>query len=371
MKKQFLLTVLIALAAGTGAGICAAVVTSQSLNDYTRSLLADKQLPTVDIQQPTPIPGTYEEALSRVRENAKTGIVTLMPTSVDSVFPKDWKKSASALGFGAVVSGDGWIAVDASVIDGVKDPVKEIDVWIAGTRYSVTSVVRDTATSVVMMHTSATGLAPLGFAATAGARSGVMMFAVDGMGGITPDAVVQSDMGIGAEARPAEQFATTWTLSGTLPEKSMPLLNAAGELAGFAQKGSMTALPLHHALSTVRSIVRTGASSEAMLGAYIVDLAHEFNINPDLKQHLRAGALVLAPDAVTHATVRGGPAAEAGFAAKDIILAVDGESLTEFTSLAEILSSYTPGSTAKCTVLRAGQTITIAVVLSDATTVVY
>lgn len=361
----------LAVAAGAGAGVIAAVWTSRSLDDYAASLLAGRRLPQVSTQQPTPIPGTYEEALSRVRESARTGIAAVMPVSTDSFAAKSWLNDASALGYGAIVSDDGWVAVDASVLDGIKNPLKDIDVWMNGKRYAVESVVRDTQTTVVMLHTSATGVSPLGFASTNGAHSGEMMFAVDANAGVFPTAVAQSDEEILSGAQRAEAFTTDWELTIASAQLSSPLLNAAGELSGFVRAGDVHALPLHQALQAIRSVVKTGSDATSVLGAYTIDLAHVYNVDADLRQNLRAGALIFSPDTAVHATVRGGPAAEAGFASKDIILAVDGESITESTSLAEILALYDPGDVARCTVLRAGQTMTISVTLGDAATLVY
>ena len=364
-------SLLLAIAAGAGAGIVAAVWTSRSLDDYAASLLAGRRLPQVSTQQPTPIPGTYEEALSRVRESARTGVAAVMPVSTDSFAAKSWLDDASVLGFGAIVSDDGWVAVDASVLDGVKNSLKDIEVWMNGKRYAVQTVVRDSQTSVAMLHTSATGVSPLGFASTNGRHSGEMMFAVDALGGVLPTAVAQSDEEILSGAQHAETFTTDWELSDASMVLSSPLLNAAGELAGFVRAGDAHALPLHQALHAIRSVVKTGSDAASAFGAYSIDLAHAYNIDADLRQNLRAGALIFSPDASIHATVRGGPAAEAGFASKDIILAVDGESITETTSLAEILALYDPGDVARCTVLRAGQTMTISVTLGDASVLVY
>ena len=372
MKRYtFPLTILLALAAGAGAGITSAVVTTQSLNDYSRMLLADRHLPAIATTQPTPIPGTYEEALNRVRENTKTGIATLMPASKDSELSKDLLQESSALGYGAVVSDDGWVLIHGGLLDTIKNPLIDIDVWIAGKRVAITSVVADAKTGATLLETTATGVTPLGFAATEDVKAGTMMFAVDGNGGVTPNAVMQPDAQILAGSQPAEHFTTTWFMTSERSQGSMPLVNAGGELSGLIEEGGENAIPLHHMLDVIRSVVKTKTLSSAFLGAYTVDIAHEHNLSADVLQNLKAGAIVLAPDAIIHATVRGGPAAEAGFASRDIILAVDGVSVTKSESLAEILESYAPSDVAKFTVLRAGKTLTISVTLGDAQKMIY
>lgn len=369
---SFVRIVLLSLAAGTGAGMVSALWTLQARDQYAAALLADRgYVPQIASQQPQPIPGTYEEALSRVHEQAHTGIATFMPTSSDSVLSKDMLRRSSALGYGAIVSNDGWVAVDAEVFADVKNPENSVEVWVNGTRYAIASLVYDTLTSLVMVRTTAVRVLPLGFAETGGVRSGSLMFAVDGDGAVLPVSVQDSDAEIIVGAQPSERFETQWLLQSAAFAVSAPLLNGSGELAGFTHQGNATVLPLHHALGALRTAMKTNAVPHAALGAYVVNLADAYSLSADVTHSLRAGALVLSPDGVIHATVRGGPAATAGFAQKDIILAVDGEPLTESTSLAEILSLYRPGDTAICTVLRGDETITLSVVLGDTATLVY
>ena len=362
---------LLALVAGAGAGVVSSVWTSRSLDEYAKALLAERRLPEVSTQKPSPIPGTYEEALSRVRDSARTSVATLLPISDDETSPANWLSTDDALGYGVVVSDDGWVLVDASALQDVRDPVEDIEVWIGGKAYAITSVFRDVLTSAVMLNTDATGVSAVGFATANNVRAGEMMFAVDGNDGVLPTAVVVPDATFSALPEKAEVFATEWILDGAAVALSMPLMNGAGELTGLVQAGEVSALPLHHAMNALRDVLRSGTTAYPALGAYVLDLSHAYNISSDLKQNLRAGALVIAPNATTRVTVRGGAAAQAGIAANDIILAVDGESVTEAVTLAEILIAYDPGDIARFTILRAGQTITLSVTLSDYVNLVY
>jgi S1-C subfamily serine protease len=309
--------------------------------------------------------------LVRVRESARTGVATIMPVATTSSIPADWLAEGDALGYGAVVSDDGWIAVEASVLKNARDIEKEIAVWINGTSYSVTNVARDVLTSVVMLQTTARNVSAIGFATTNDIRAGEMLFAVQGQDDVVPLSVSATDDALFSLPERAEVFATTWTLHMSPAAVSTPLLNGGGELVGFVAANDTHGLPLHHAIEAIRDVLRSGETTYPALGAYVVDLADAYNISPELKQNLRAGALVIGADATTRATVRGGPAAQAGIAANDILLAVDGESITESVTLAEILTAYDPGDTARFTLLRAGQTITLSVTLGDYVNLVY
>ena len=362
-------TIILALSAGAGAGIVSAVWTSRALDDYAQRLRGAIGISNVTPDVPSPIPGTYEEALTRVQERSRASVATLLPKTVDGTSPTGWVAASEALGYGAIVSDDGWVAFDASAFDGVRNPETETDVWIAQTRYAITSIIRDEATSLVLVRVDAKNVVSMDFAVTDTVQSGMMMFAVDGSS-VTVDPVVEADAVTETGVLPAETFTTDWQLTQAV-SLSMPMMNAAGNLAGFARANVASALPLHHVLREVRDTVKSGSSQAAVLGAYTVDLAQTFGIDDAERQKTQAGALVVAPNAVTRAVVAKGPAANAGLALGDIILAVDGETITDKTTLAEVLSTYSPGSTARLTIYRGGETMTIAVTLGDASSVLY
>jgi serine protease Do len=64
--------------------------------------------------------------------------------------------------------------------------------------------------------------------------------------------------------------------------------------------------------------------------------------------------------------VAGSPAAAAGVRPRDVITAVDGQPLTDESTLAEILSQKKPGDTATLTIVRGGQQQDLSVTLGDA-----
>jgi serine protease Do len=362
-------TVLLGLAAGAGAGIVGAVWTSRALSDYADALRVAQHIPQISVTQPTPIPGTYEEALSRVRTRAQASVAAFLPQSTDGSAPSGWLFSSDVAAYGVVVSDDGWIAVEQSAFIGFAKPEDMLEVWIAQTRYTITDIVTDDATGVVMVHVDAKNLVSIDFASTEGVRSGTMMFAV-GETSVLPTEVMDSDVRVKDGVLPAETFATAWNLS-VRSDVSMPVLNAAGDLAGFIRAGTSTVLPLHHVLEAIRDVVKDGAISVPALGAYTVDLAETMAIAPSVRQDLRAGALVVAPNASTRAVLVGGPAADAGLVLGDVILSVDGELITQSTSLAELLATYDVGDVARLSVYRGGETVSISVTLEDQSAVIY
>lgn len=361
--------VILGLAAGAGAGIVGAVWTSRALSDYADQLRMAQQIPQISVTQPTPIPGTYEEALTRVRTRAQASVATVLPKSTDGTSPSTWLSSTDVIAYGVVVSDDGWIAVDQRALAEFSRPEDVLDIWIAQTRYGITSVVIDEETDLAMVQVEAKNLVSIDFASTEGVRSGTMMFAV-GESSVLPTAVVESDAQLASGVLPAETFATAWALADA-STLSMPVLNAAGDLAGFVHAGTSSALPLHHVIEAIRDVVKGGVISSPAMGVYTVDLAESVAIASSVRQDLRAGALVVAPNTATRAVLTGGPAADAGLALGDVILSVDGELITRSTSLAELLATYDVGDTARLSVYRGGETVTISVVLEDRSAVLY
>lgn len=68
------------------------------------------------------------------------------------------------------------------------------------------------------------------------------------------------------------------------------------------------------------------------------------------------------------AVAAGSPAAQAGLWPGDVITAIDSQTLTDESSLAQILSQYQPGDSLSLTVLRGCQQLTVQVWLGQAAT---
>src|SRR5688572_22338686 len=108
-SKLTLLVILLAIVAGSLSGVIAAVVSTQSLEEYARSLTNGERLFAISEPRPQPLPGTYEEALAQVQETGFAASALIRPTSVDSTNASQWVTRDSATGFGSVVTSDGWV----------------------------------------------------------------------------------------------------------------------------------------------------------------------------------------------------------------------------------------------------------------------
>lgn len=358
-------TLLLALSAGAASGVIAAVITSQALERYADYLLDRYRAPTVSEAKPSPVPGTFEEALSAVREAAAPSVAVFVAASVDSSIPSAFVDEADALGYGVVISSDGWIATTQLL----PSAIAASDAWIDGKRYAVSQVVDDTLTDVRLVKVEATDLSAVGFGAANVMESGEMLFALSADRGVAVTGLEESDALVLHGAQPAEALATTWTLNDAL-DAAVPLLNASGNLVGFSLDDG-AALPLHHALGFLQHTMRGDDAGHAGLGATVVDLSRALNVSAELRQNVTAGALVISSSSATRALVRGGSGAEAGLAEHDIIESVDGELITATQTLAELLATYQAGDTASLNVLRAGELVTVNVTFDDRADLLY
>jgi S1-C subfamily serine protease len=368
-QRHMLVTVIASLIVGACAGVISSIWTSNALDSYAASLLGDRGFTALEPRKPSTNPGDYNDALQRVRDAQSRSLAVITTKTSASTNPDRWIGPTNSLGLGVVVSANGWILTTQEQLVAVNDPVTDIDVWVRGTRYTVSEFSRDTLTDFVLLKLAeANGLSPLGFGSSEDVRSGDMVFVMPNALSFITATVQSSEHPRQIGPQPAEIFATDWQMSVTA-SVSGPVVSATGDLLAFMSADAQ-AIPLHHAAAYVQETLRSGVVTPAALGAYVIDISDIYNLDPELRQGLNAGALVIAPVGRLAVPVNT-PAAEAGVLAKDIITAVDGEAITSTTALSEILTTYDPGQTARLSVVRGGAPIEIPVVLGDATALVY
>lgn len=340
---------LVALIVGALSGVIAAVMTNQSIDRYTQTLSERMGFLSISEVKPRPLPGTYEESLERVQETGWPAYASILPASSDSAAASAWIRKEGAEGSGIVITNDGWILSHTSSLPNTT--LTGYEVWIAGERYEVESVVEDTLTDFVLFKIDAQGLSSIAFGTSQEMDGGEIIFHIPGGQEITSSSVTSVGFAQRDVILPAEAFVHTWK-TGCDAEEG-PVLNSNGELVAFMSDASV-AEPIHYALPFVESVLRTGEPQHAAIGAYTVDIATVLNVSEDIVDNVRAGALIQeGPRGM--AVLRGSPAAESGLEEGDIILAVDGTSISVDTSFAELVAEYQPGDTAELTILRDGE----------------
>ncbi|MCR4312056.1 MAG: S1C family serine protease [Candidatus Uhrbacteria bacterium] len=358
-------TILLSASVGTASGIIASVLTSQSLERYADFLLDRYRAPSVSTEKPSPVPGTYEEALTRVRSSAEASMAMFVPLSDDTSLPASMVDASDAVAYGMVISSDGWIVTTQLS----PDNLPSTDVWVDGMRYQVVQVIDDTLSDLRLVKVEGTGLTAVGFGSSNIMENGEMVFGLSPELGIALTYLEESDLTTLSGPQPAEIFATAWRIGDELGA-SLPLVNASGNLVGFTLENRL-ALPLHHGLGFLQRAMQGSDAGHAGLGASVIDLSRALNVESALRQGVSSGALILSSSSSERALVRGAAGAEAGLAVRDIILTVNGEAITSEQTLAELLATYEEGQTARLGILRSGESVSVTVTFGDAADLVY
>ncbi len=146
-----------------------------------------------------------------------------------------------------------------------------------------------------------------------------------------------------------------------------PLLNLRGEVVGIntaivsGAENIGFAIPINQAKRAIASVKATGEIQAPYLGVRYVMLTPE--IAEKQKLALQYGALLRGTEDGP-AVEPGSPAAKAGLLAEDIITELNGKKLTDERPLAMAIGERNVGDTVTLTVVRNGQTLTLAATLA-------
>lgn len=348
------------------AGTIASVFTQESLRQYIESLTRRESIGRLSEVQPRTLPGTYEEALTRVKEQAMPSVAILRSKTTDSLAPERWISEQDAATSGVVVTSDGWILFSGDVAEDWKNPVTDAEVWIGGERYSVEHVLSDVLTNVVLVKVTGANLPAIAFGESSQMLAGQIVFSV--MPSTTlATSVVRTDMPV-ASVVSAEQYATRWIVKDDVAPSF--LVNGAGEMVAFTVD-AFEAIPMDHLLPFIQSALRQKSVVYAGIGVTVVDISAVANLTEEAKMGETDGALVIGETSGVSAFVKNGPATTAGLKLYDVITAVNGVPVTHESSLALLLKSYAPGDQINLSVVRAGSEMEIPVTLGDYAKMLY
>lgn len=364
---------LLGVIAASLAGIASAVAVTQSLERYASSLLDDRRFAALSPRKIDPLPGTYEEALSAVRNAQSRSLVFFVDASAEKAFaPAIMKGDEVISGSGLIISADGWVLttkenltdylVGASAYEGMR-------VAYDGELFEVEKVVSDTMTEAVALKVkNVNGWPTIGIGASGDLLPGASVFGIGANKRIQASSIVASM--VDEEIAPAEIFAEHWSIEDALAA-GMPLLGSSGDAVGFMDGEGEAALPLYTMQPFIRQTLRGAPIVHAGLGVTVLDLSRFSTLDNDWRQGLSTGALIAPVATKLSALVEGGPADNAGLAINDVILAIDDVEVTDATSLAEILVTYAPDQRVNLLVMQDGEEREVTVTLGTAEELVY
>jgi S1-C subfamily serine protease len=142
-------------------------------------------------------------------------------------------------------------------------------------------------------------------------------------------------------------------------EEGGPVLDAAGAWLGmstFGPRHRVIVIPTATIERVVPLLQRDGRIARGWLGVALQAVAVPDALREDAGQS--SGLMVMS-------VVEGGPAAQAGILAGDIILSVDGTPAHRFRKMAKLLGADSIGRTADLRLIRSGQVITVQTTIAE------
>jgi len=271
-----------------------------------------------------------------------------------------------SLGSGVIVSSDGYILTNNHVVDGASD----IKVSLKDKREFKAQVVGvDPKTDIAVLKIPVTGLTPITFGDSAKTQVGDFVLAIGnpfGVGETVTMGIVSATQRSGLGLEDYEDFIQTDAAINP-GNSGGALINVHGDLIGIntsiltGEEGGGTegvgfAIPVNMARGIMDQLVKNGKVSRGYIGvgieAVTPDLAKAFGMDTP------TGALVgeVEPDS---------PGAKAGLQRGDIILAVDGQPVSDERDLRLRIAGMAPGQTVKLEILRNGQKLNVSVTLVE------
>ena len=273
-----------------------------------------------------------------------------------------------SLGSGVVANPDGYILTNDHVVSGASD----IQVFTQDKKKFKAKVIgTDTKTDIAVLKIDARGLPALTLGDSSKLKVGDVVFAIGDPFGVgetaTMGIVSATGRGLGGALEHYENFIQT-DAAINLGNSGDALIDLHGDLVGIntaiitggggGSQGVGFAIPIDMARNVMEQIVDHGKVVRGQLGVTIqsvgADMAKAFGLNQG------GGALVSEVTA-------GSPAAKVGIERGDIILALNGKTVSGPDDLSVHISEMSPGSTVHLKIVRNGQTRDVTATLSELT----
>lgn len=285
----------------------------------------------------------------------------------DAVPDSERNSKQEGLGSGVIVSADGYILTNNHVIEGAD----ELKVSLNDDREFTAKVIgADPKTDVAVIKIDADNLPVMTLADSEKLRVGDVVFAVGnplGVGQTVTMGIVsakgRNQLGLLENVAGYENFIQT-DAAINMGNSGGALVDARGRLVGVnsaiisPSRGNIGigfAIPINFAASVMSSLIETGTVTRGYLGVttetVTADVAEQLGLPKDAK-----GVAItdISPD---------GPADQAGLKRSDVILMLNGKSVSSLEELRLAVAQMAPNSKAKVKLMRDGKEMTLDVTL--------
>ncbi len=319
---------------------------------------------TVREEPATPIPGapgteSYRGAVAKATPsvvNIYTAKTVRSPLSDDPLFRffygEPQPQQATSLGSGVIISEKGYILTNNHVVA----EADEIAVVIGGGAVAPAKIVgTDPETDLAVLKVNASGLRPITFGKSETLQVGDVVLAIGnpfGVGQTVTQGIISATGRNRLGINTFENFIQTDAAINP-GNSGGALIDTRGNLVGintaiFSQSGGSQgigfAIPVSLARQVFDQIIEKGRVDRGWLGVSARDVAETGG----------RGALIVGVQ-------RGGPAERAGIRPGDIIVAVNGKSISDTGALINETATIAPGTRGTFGVLREGRSLSIPV----------
>lgn len=268
-----------------------------------------------------------------------------------------------SLGSGFFVSSDGYIVTNNHVVDGADVIHVTMDNNGKSKDFKATLIGADEETDLALLKVEASNLPYLTFGNSDNLKVGEWLLAIGNPFGLdhTVTAGILSAKGRNIHSGPFDNFLQT-DASINPGNSGGPLLDMNGQVVGIntaiiaSGQGIGFAIPSNMAAKIIDQIKGGKKISRGWIGVTIQDVD---------ETAAKALGLKDARGALVGSAIENEPAHKAGIKDGDVILAVDGKDIDDYSALLRAIADKAPGTTATLTVWRDGRTMDIKVTLGE------
>src|SRR5579871_2901992 len=273
------------------------------------------------------------------------------------------RQYAMGQGSGFFISADGYAVTNNHVVDGATKVEVTTD---DGKTYTAKVIGTDARTDLALIKVEGRNDFPFVHFADQSPRIGDWVLAVGnpfGLGGTVTAGIVSArgrDIGAGpyddfiqidAAVNKGNSGGPTFDLDGNVIGVNTAIFSPSGGSVGIAFD-----IPAETVKSVITQLKDHGAVTRGWIGVQIQPVTSEIADSLGLKN--ARGALVAEPQS-------GSPAQKAGIRAGDVIVSVNGETVTDARNLARRISAMAPGTSVKLGIIRGGKDETLTLTLGE------
>ena len=296
--------------------------------------------------------------------NSTVGITTEITTT-------NWwgyQSTAAAAGSGFILTEDGYILTNQHVIDQANTiTVAMYD----GTKYPATLVGYDASNDIAVLKIDAKGLTPVTLGDSDKLTVGDEVIAIGNPLGELTFSLTKGNV---SALNRAVTLSSSVTMNLIQTDAAInsgnsggPLFNMYGEVvgitnakyssSGYSGQASIDnigfAIPINSVRDIVTSIIEKGYIVRPYIGVSVANVSEE------------SQSYGMPKGAAIRKVEEGGPAAQAGLQANDIVTAINGETVENYEGLAKKVAASQPGDVLECSVYRKGETLTLKITVGE------